>query len=216
MAPSTAVSAAVGGAVSNEIFPAMPGLKWDVSKVPNFSTAVQRSVGGREVRAAFQPYPIWQWSLAFEFLRETTGFTEFQQLAGFYTARQGCFDSFLYEDPTDKTATDQNFGTGDGTTVAFQLRRRLGSGGLYEPIYNLNGAPVIKKAGVTQSTPADYSVSSTGLVTFTSPPAGAAALTWSGGYYWRVRFADDMADFVNFADKFWRANQISLVQLLGL
>jgi hypothetical protein len=53
----------------------------------------------------------------------------------------------------------------------------------------------IKKAGVVQTNPANYSISATGLVTFTSRP-GAAALTWTGTYYWRVRFDQDtVADF---------------------
>lgn len=211
--------------MSNSVFPSqssLPGLKWDINKVPTFNTAVQKAVGGREVRAAFQPYPIWRWTLAFEFLRETTGFSEFKTLAGFFTARQGRFDSFLYEDPSDyliadtSPSTRQIFGTGDAATTGFQLGRSLGTSGLFEPIYNLHATPKIYVNDVLKSTPGDYSVSATGVVTFVSAPAAAAVLTWSGTYYWRVRFGDDSADFNNFANLFWNAKQISLEQLLGL
>lgn len=201
--------------MSDELFPALPGLKWDIRKTPGFRTAIQQAVGGREVRVSYQPYPIWRWTLAFEFLRETTGFDEFRTLAGFFTARRGAFDSFLYEDPSDSSVTDENFGTGDGSTVGFQLGRALGDG-LFEPIYNLNGAPVIKKNGNIQTPPGDYTVSATGIVTFASAPAVGRALTWTGSFYWRVRFAEDSAEFANFANLFWNAHEISLVQLLGL
>lgn len=214
--------------MSSAIWPAasLPGLMWDVKKSPSFRTAVQQAVGGREVRVAYQPYPIWTWKLAFEFLRETTGLTEFQILAGFYTARQGRFDSFLFEDPTDyliadtDSTTRQTFGTGDGSTLTFQLGRKLAPlatyPGLFEPIYNLNATPKIYKNDVLQTTPANYSVSATGLVTFAVAPAAAAVLKWSGSYYWRVRFGEDASTFENFVQAFWRNQEITLVQLLGL
>lgn len=211
--------------MSNLLFPALPGLRWGVQKIPQFNTIVQKAVGGREVRASLQPLPIWRWILSYEFLREGVDpagaqLSEWTQLAGFFTARQGRFDSFLFEDPYDKTVADtvaarQNFGTGDGVTKSFQIGRAIGSG-LFEPLFNLNGAPKVYVAGVLKAVPADYTVNSTGLVTFAAAPALGAALTWSGAYYFRVRFGEDSATYENFALLFWRNQQVILEQLLGL
>ena len=50
------------------IFPALPGLAWSVTKSPTFQTRIQRAVSGRELRALDYPYPLWQFTLVFDFL----------------------------------------------------------------------------------------------------------------------------------------------------
>lgn len=191
--------------MSNAVFPTLPGLIFPIKKRPNFSTDVQRSVSGREVAAAFMSYPIWDWELSFEILRETA--SEFQSLAGFFLARQGRYDSFLFNDASDNTAALQGFGTGNGATTAFQLARALG--GFSEPVYDLNGAPSIYVAGTLKAAGVDYTINSTGVVTFSTAPTAGQALTWSGAYYWRVRFAEDGSDFENFMVKLWSAGKVS-------
>lgn len=191
--------------MSNAVFPTLPGLTFPILKTPNFATDVQRSVSGREVAAAFMAYPIWDWTLSYEILRETAN--EFQQLVGFFLARQGRFDTFLFDDPSDDTVTAQSFGTGDGTTKTFQLVRSLG--GFSEPVFDLNGAPAIYDNGVLKTAGTHYSVNSTGLVTFVTAPIAGHSLTWTGAYYWRVRFADDATEFENFMNKLWSAGTVA-------
>lgn len=202
--------------MSDTVLSMPAGIRWGVTKAPRWNTRVQTAVGGRETRVAFASLPVWRWAVSFEFLRQSVTNQEFQYLAQFFNDRRGRWDSWLYNDPTDNTATDMNFGTGNASTTAFQLNRKLyTSGVLSESVYNLNGAPVIKKNGVTLATPADYSVSASGLVTFTSAPAVAAALTWTGAYYWRVRFDQDIADFDNFMSALWSLGELSFSSILG-
>ena len=52
------------------IFPALPGLSWSVTKTPTFQTRIQRAVSGRELRALDYPYPLWQFALVYDFLRD--------------------------------------------------------------------------------------------------------------------------------------------------
>ena len=108
-------------------------LDWTVTKAPTFQTRVQRAVSGRELRALDYPYPLWQFSLGYEFLRDNiaAGYTELQALMGFYLSCRGAFGTFLYADPTDDKVTGQPIGTGDGSTTVFQLVRTLG--GFAEP-----------------------------------------------------------------------------------
>lgn len=199
--------------MSNAVFPTLPGLGWSVGKKPMWKTAVQRTVSGREFRAPFMSYPLWEFSLNYEVLRAATAYAELQTLMGFFNARLGAYDSFLYTDSNDNSVTDYQFGTGDGTTVAFQLTRALG--GFIEPVMNVNALTNIKKGGAVQSSPTDYSIDSAGLVTFTSAPAGAAVLTWTGSFYFRVRFLQDMAEFEEFMKNLWQLKKLEFVGATG-
>lgn len=191
--------------MSDAVFPVLPGLKWNIKRTPIWKTLKQESVSGKEMSVALMTYPNRRIQLAYEVLRAGAE-AELQTLEGFFNARYGSHDTFLYSDPDDHAVTDQAFGTGDGTTTVFYLARTRG--GFTEPVQALNGAPTIKVAGATKATPADYSISATGAVTFTSAPANGAALTWSGAYYWRCKFLQDMAEFDQFSQDLWQLQRL--------
>jgi uncharacterized protein (TIGR02217 family) len=199
--------------MSNQVFPTLPGLSWSIVKAPEWSTRIQKSVSGKELRAALMAYPIYKITLPYEFLRASTAYAELQTLMGFFNARQGSFDSFLFTDTTDSSVTNESFGTGNGVTTAFQLIRAYG--GFTEPVMNLNGLPVIKKAGTTMVSGSDYTIDAFGMVTFATPPASAAALTWTGTYYYRCRFDNDSSDFENFMYQLWTLKKLTLRGCLG-
>ena len=184
--------------MSNAVFPSLPGLGWSVIKTPRWKTNTQETTSGKEIRVALMSYPIWEFTLTFDFLRSYGSYTEAQTLMGFFLQRQGMFDSWLFDDPSDDTVVAQAFGVGNGSTTAFQLARTLG--GFTEPLQNVNGTPTIYVNGVTAS---GYTVGSTGIVTFTTAPASGAVLTWSGNFYFRCRFMQDTSDFEQFAKNFW-------------
>lgn len=193
--------------MSQAVFPTLPGVKWGVLRQPVFNTTVKPSVSGREYRAANMTYPRYLYRLSYEFLRDKrSGVDELRTLVGFFSQRRGRFDSFLYTDPDDNAVTDESFGTGNGSTTAFQLFRSFG--GFIEPIFDVNGAATIKKAGVTQTLTTHYTISATGVVTFVTAPANGAALTWSGSYYWRVRFERDEAEFEKFLKDLWELKKV--------
>ena len=52
------------------IFPSLPGLGWSVSKAPKFATRTQKAISGRELRVVDQLYPVWTFTLKYEFLRD--------------------------------------------------------------------------------------------------------------------------------------------------
>jgi len=191
--------------MSQAVLPVLPGLQWENATTPSFETKIQTSVGGSEVRAAFMPYPIRQYTLVHGFLRQYGAFTEMATLHAFFCARQGAFDSFLFDDPSDDTVTLQQIATGNGVLTTFQLGRTIGGGfgvGFFEPIYNTNATPLIYVNGVLKTAGTDYTISATGLITFTVAP-GAVAIAWTGTYYWRCRFEEDALEFTEFANLFW-------------
>lgn len=195
--------------MSNAVFPVLPGLSWSVIKTPQWSTRVQKTVSGRELRAAFYNLPLWTFKLSYEVLRAGAE-QELQQLVGFYNARQGAFDSFLYADPTDNAVTAQQFGIGDGTTTKFQLTRAMG--GYVEPVVALQAAPAIYANGVLQSSGVSVNVTS-GLATFTAAPAAGVLLSWTGSFYYRCRFLQDSMDFDNFMQNLWQAKKVEFVSV---
>jgi hypothetical protein len=113
-------------------FPILSGQGWSVHKKPSFATLVAGHVSGREVRDALYQNPIWQFELTFDGLDSSSGSypglgaQSLQSLIGLFLQCQGQWGTFLYGDPTDYSATAQGFGTGNGTTTAFQLTRSLG------------------------------------------------------------------------------------------
>jgi uncharacterized protein (TIGR02217 family) len=193
----------------------MAGLKWDSVKAPEFSTKVMRAVSGKELRAAYMSYPLYTFKLSYEVLRDDVANNELKTLAGFFLARQGQYDSFLFTDPSDHAVTAQSFGTGDGTTTAFQLVRAYG--GFSEPVQNVNGTPSIYVNGTLKTVTTHYTISGTGLVTFTAGniPTSGQALTWTGSYYFRVRFTADMAEFSQFLQNLWELKQLEFVGATG-
>jgi len=195
--------------MSNAVFPSFPGLTWNSVRKPQWATVTKTSVSGREFRAAQFSYPLWRYKLSYSVLRGSTALPEVQQIAAFFNARSGSFDTWLYSDPDDKTATAQLFGTGNGTATAFQLARSYG--GYTEPVFDLNGAPAIFKAGVLQTVGTHYTVSATGLVTFVAAPANGAALTWTGNYYWRCRFLQDALELNQFLRALWELKTLEFV-----
>lgn len=193
--------------MSNELFPTLPGLSWGVIKAPMWSTTIQRSASGKEVRTSFYDRPIWNIQLTYEFLRGGNGRAEFQTLLAFFNQRKGAFDSFLFNDPTDNTVLNQQFGIGDGANRSFVLLHSIG--GWVEPIgYTSN--PVVKVNGVTTSAYVTDGVN----VTFTNPPAAGAVITWSGNFQYRVRFAKDTQEFEEFMQDYWTAKKVELLGVI--
>jgi len=120
----------------------------------------------------------------------------------FFEARMGRLYGFRLQDFTDHkscapggdvSATDQAIGTGDGATTAFQLVKTYVSGPsswtrkIRKPVA---GSVLIAVNGIRQTT--GFGVdSTTGMVTFTTPPASGAAITAGFAFDTPVRFDSD-------------------------
>jgi uncharacterized protein (TIGR02217 family) len=196
--------------MSDILFPALPGIAWDVTWTPTFHTKIQSAVNGKEYRTSLMANPIYNLKVKFEFLRHGAR-QELRKLVGFYLARRGAYDSFLFKLDDDSSVTDQTIAAGDGATKTFQLVRSFGSE-FSEPVQNVDVIREIKVKGVVVP-PAGYTVSPTGMVTFSVPPVGP--VVWSGSYFYRARFADDEQDFDRFMQNLWKAGSVQLVACLG-
>lgn len=195
--------------MSNLIYPTLPGLSIDVKRTPIHKTEVRESASGLELRATYQAYPKYLITLKYEILR-ADALAEKQALEGFFNARRGSFDDFLFLDNKDNSCVDQPFALGDGVTLTFRLTRAIVTAGLQEPVSAIYNTPTIKHNSVTQGS--GYTIDfNTGKITYIVAPAVGVALTWSGNYYWRVRFYKDETEFSQFLWDLWKADKVELV-----
>lgn len=187
--------------MSNSVYPTLPGIGWGVVRTPVFSNAVKTTDSGREFARQAYSTPRYRYSLTYEFLRQA----DYETLKGFFAQMRGNLDTFLFEDPADKTVVDEPFGAADGVTTVFQLVRA--KGGFTDPVYEPHGTLTIKKSGVTQS---GYTLGSNGQITFAVAPS-AGSLTWSGSYYWRCRFTNPTLEFEQFSGIHWTVRRVEFI-----
>ncbi|HHK0771841.1 TPA: DUF2460 domain-containing protein [Neisseria gonorrhoeae] len=197
--------------MGNAVFPEFPGLKWGRKKTAVWSTGTQKSASGREFRTAYYTYPQWRFSLSFEVLRTKASVNELEKLAGFFNARKGSFESFLYEDPADNAVTDQPVGNTVQGVARYQLVRSMG--GFIEPVSAVKERPAVKVGGTALAYGRDYTVTDKGVLVFNTPQPPGHPITWTGGFYFRVRFTSDTVDFENVLGSLWAAKKIEFTSV---
>lgn len=189
-------------------FPPLPGVSWPVGRSPMWSTDKQVTVSGRVTTLQYFSYPRYKYELTFDVLRSDSNL-EWQTLVAFYNRVGGGALLFQFNDTDNTSVTDQALGTGDGTTTAFQLVRTMtgtGANVFVEPVWVPIGTPVVKINGTPTVL---FTLGATGLITFNTPPANGALLTWTGTYNWPCRFDDDTASFQKLMTNFWDLKKIS-------
>jgi len=201
--------------MSTAAFPTLMGLGWNVKRSPEWSSRVQTAVSGKETRIALWSYPRWHWDLTFDFLRSDAVNAEFQALAGFFNARQGQFDSFLYTDADDNSVMGQAIGTGDGATLAFPMARSFG--GFTEPMLAPATVWAVYLGGVAQSV-GSWSVSTwgsttPGILTFVTAPGAGVAIAADFSFAFPCRFEADTLDFEKFMNQIWSGKSVKFISV---
>jgi uncharacterized protein (TIGR02217 family) len=181
---------------------------------PGFLTLVSENNAGFEKR-------LIQWSAAKAKYNVGTGIknrADMDLVLQFFFARMGRAYGFRFKDWADYQIVNQQFATGDGTTAVFQLTKIYTSGG--RAYARLIRKPVAAPAlgvtdfwvsGVPVAWTADWT---TGLVTFTTPPANTAPIVCHYAEFdVPVRFDDDsmQAQSTNYQVGQW--DRIMLVEI---
>jgi uncharacterized protein (TIGR02217 family) len=215
------------------VFPYLPGLSWPVERSPgDFDTTIQVAVSGKENRYANRTQARYKYTLSFDGLDSNgrnSGLiaNSMQTLAGFFNQCRGGALIFNFFDVDDSLATAQAFGTGDGSTVAFQLCRASGgwTDNVFAPLVSASPVTVPSATGGTTTAPypepliydngslvssSAYSVSAAnGVITFNAAPVAGHALTWTGNYYWPCNFDADSIALSKFMSGLWEAKKVS-------
>jgi hypothetical protein len=198
------------------------------SREPFSEVSIDTSAGGKEVRSTWWSAPRYRWRIVVETLRSDAGSrADWQTTWGHFARRFGQLVVFGLIDTSDSAVLTHPFGLGDGATTTFQLQRSVLTPGVtpafwpsyadgFEPIW----APIVTGLSIyvdgtlalpLAMDPNEYSLSSSGLVTFAAAPAIGAVLTWTGNYAWPVRL-DGVTTYRRIVGGMW-ATEISLVSV---
>lgn len=195
--------------MSLSVFPTLEGSQAEIDREPMYATIIQRESGGRELRLNTQSAARYRYRISYDFLRQDAGGDEAQALQAFFAAHRGSWDSFFFLDPYNSAVTLRNFGTGDGSKTVYYLADEMG-----ERVAGTTGAVSIYKDGVLQTITTHYTYDATlAKVTFVAAPASPLALTWTGTYYRRVRFAEDGLQLQRRFSRVWRGD-VTLLSVL--
>lgn len=216
--------------MSNLLFPKIRGLAWTIVKTPTFSTEIQESLAGREVRVQNFQNPIWEFTLTYEYLlndpksRDENEQTPLETLVGFFLARGGQFDDFLLNESDltgrleDSVYSGQPIGTGDGLTTSFQIVRNIG--GFLEAVQNpMNQTATVYLNGIAKIQGTDYTIAN-GVVTFSSAPSPGVSITSDFIALQRVRFdvgnsrsGKEGLEFSNFYFNLYECKEVQLISV---
>lgn len=159
---------------------------------PEFSTNVQALANGQESRNADWAICRHKYSAPYSNVTDAA----YAAIKTVFLLTRGRCHTFLFKDHGDFQADDEPFGTGDGTTTSFQLKKTstlAGTGATYERIITKPVAGVqVFAAGSLTGAAVD---TTTGIVTFAAAPANGTVLTWSGEFRVHVRFDMDYLPF---------------------
>lgn len=213
-----------------------PTLAWSLVKSANWATRMQRSVSGREVRVQDFQWPIWNWTLTFEVLRDAwdlrsgtygygpafpigySPYYELYNIISFFNSMKGATIPFLFTDPTDCDTDPQGQipgaiapDGGAGVTLG------VGDGvtGTWR-IVGLLGSPVepVTVRWVQPPTSAWGIDSTNGLMFFDPVPAFGATIAVGMSYQQRVRFKADTIESEEFMYQLWTMKKLELISVM--
>lgn len=185
------------------VLPTIASLKWPPVITPVWNTQLQKTVTGRVVAATYQQYALYTFKIQYDYLSQT----DFDTILGFFNGQGGNLTPFLFNAGAgNNSVTTQGIGTGDGSTKTFTLLRS--KGGYVEPVAASFGSPIAYDNGVSAA--ATFNSPGNGQVTYTTAPAAGHSLTWSGSYYFQVRFSKGQAEIEEFMSQLYSMKQIEL------
>jgi uncharacterized protein (TIGR02217 family) len=178
---------------------------------PGYDTTIVTTVAGFERRNANWQQARGRWDVGTGIKRRA----DFEALIAFFRARQGRAYGFRFKDWTDFVAAPVVLGVGDGTRTTFQLVKRYASGGV-EVVRTITKpvADTVKvyRDGVLVTSGVAVNLA-TGVVTFTTAPAGAVVVSAEFEFDVPVRFDTDQMSFSldNYEHGAWP--QIAIVEI---
>ena len=193
--------------MSNKIFPDFQGWSISKTKTPVWKSNVYESESGRETRTQKWKFPRYKIQLSYNFITDKTVESvtlakgELENLLGFFNSVGGNFDDFLYKDDVENYCENQTFALGDGNSVQFQLVRSLP-----DWIEEVRGIVEPPKIFIDGEETTAFRYTNTGLIIFDEAPAAGSLISWSGSYYFRVRFEDEELELV----REWDINLITV------
>lgn len=199
------------------VFPILPGVTYSVHKRPTWATLEFIAVNGRRTVSAQQVYPLWEFELRFDFMKDQTQnivpFTahaarhDFTLLSELFLSLSGKYGQFYFEDKTDYSRQGQIWSSStDGVSTVFTAFRTWGTPGraIVEPVGGIKSIDNLYLSGLLVP-PANYSFNpDTNFITFSSgPPPAGQLLTADFSFYYLCQFLEDQHDYDQFMANLW-------------
>jgi hypothetical protein len=176
--------------MSSAVFPKLAGLSSERSIAAAYSTRIHRAVSGRRAAMGERLFPVWRFTLRYNFLRAADVAT----LRGFFRARQGALDPFYFRDETNHAVIAQPVGLGAPGLRTFPLV--YVEGGTVDRVGAVDtsgAAPVALVDGVPVS-----ATFGRDTLTLAGDAATGATVAWTGNFFYHVAFVDDTLDLKRF------------------
>jgi len=167
---------------------------------PSFQTRIKTLSNGRERRNADWSQEKNKYVLPFQNINPEA----YRSIRQMFQVCRGMAHTFLYRDPLDFEAANEEFGIGDGATREFQLSKLSAiEGVIYQREVHALYAPGADGEAQTSAITVTVNGSPTavtvdhdrGLVIFAVAPANGTVLRWSGAFAVWVRFDTDWLPF---------------------
>lgn len=126
--------------MSNQVLPTLPGQTLKQGRALTWRNTVLETGSGREFAISHWGSGKRSLRLEYEFLRAGAE-QELQQLEAFFNKHKGNADTWLFDDANDRSVVAEPIGVGNGLQASFQMTRSRG--GFVEPVYELNGSPLV-------------------------------------------------------------------------
>jgi Uncharacterized conserved protein len=202
------------------LFPSLTGQSIEITRASSWvgGSNVITASSGKETSVAYWANPRWIWEIKFSVLRSGTRYgierTEMQELMGFFNARRGSFDPFLYVERDDTQVIGQGLGFASaGLNV--QLVRTFGA--FTEPVLaplavsnvTSNGVPVDPSKYVFSA----YGTATPGLLQFLAgaPVVAGSIIVTDIVYAWPVRFTDNDMSLDRFLNQLYSSKSVKMI-----
>lgn len=200
------------------IYPSLAGLAYPLKWIPRFfNMATKTTASGADVDLPLWPYPLHDFELQYEFLRNGSAMPEFQTLQGFISDIGGTSGRFLFLNPWDNAIAGQAIGTGDGSTTTFTLVRTFGAGGFggTEPVGYVNRSTLnVYDNGTLKAFGTDYvfdgEIPCQQAINFATPPAAGHAITADISYWYYCKFAENQQELAQQMATYWSAPKVQI------
>jgi len=202
-----------------------PDVEVGMTGGPTYQNVIQESISGTEQRVQVWAKCRGEWDITYTVLDtgETSG--TFRAVVALFRAHFANLYPFPFKDWADYQLTDELIGTGDASGTTFQVTKTydpsqilLNTPGaltyvrdIYLPVTGL----VVKVNGVVKSVITDYTIGSTGLITFTAPPANGHPITVTGEFDVPVRFNTTKLDLVINENNIAQINSLPIREVIG-
>jgi uncharacterized protein (TIGR02217 family) len=165
---------------------------------PRYRNVIHEGAAGNEQRFAQWTKCRGEGDLGWGLQNSTDKLGDFRAILSLFRAHFGSLYPFRFRDWSDYVATNEVFGTGTGSQTAFQLTMTydpqlilLGMQGSFFYVRSITLLALTPEIRINNVVTTAYTISSSGLVTFTTAPTTGAQLTWSGEFDVPVRFDSD-------------------------